>query len=183
MARKNKAEKQSQHEDEELKTQLENNEENENAADDDNQEESDKDPVQLEKEKYLRLYSEFENFRRRTNKERIDWMQNASKDIVKELLPIIDDMERGIKALKDVGNDSAVEGMELIYKKLYSTLEKKGLKPMVSIGEVFDSEIHEAVTQFAAPTPELKGKVIDEIEKGYFLNDKVLRFAKVVVGN
>lgn len=110
-------------------------------------------------------------------------MQNASKDIIKELLPVIDDMERGIKALKDAGNDSAVEGMDLIFKKFYSTLEKKGLKPMTSVGEDFDSEIHEAVTQFAAPTPEMKGKVIDEIEKGYFLNDKVLRFAKVVVGN
>ncbi len=183
MARKNKVEKQPKQEEEELKTQAEYNEEIENADDENNQDDSEKDPVQLEKEKYLRLYSEFENFRRRTNKERIDWMQNASKDIVKELLPIIDDMERGIKALKDAGNDSAVEGMELIYKKLYSTLEKKGLKPMVSVGEVFDSEIHEAVTQFAAPTPEMKGKVIDEIEKGYFLNDKVLRFAKVVVGN
>lgn len=183
MSRKNKAEKQSKHEEEDLNNQVENNEEIENAEDQGNQEGNDKDPVQLEKEKYLRLYSEFENFRRRTNKERIDLMQNASKDIVKELLPIIDDMERGIKALKDVGNDSAIEGMELIYKKLYSTLEKKGLKPMVSVGEVFDSELHEAVTQFAAPTPEMKGKVIDEIEKGYFLNDKVLRFAKVVVGN
>ncbi len=183
MARKNKVEQQSKQEEEELKTQEEYNEEIENVDDENNQDDSEKDPVQLEKEKYLRLYSEFENFRRRTNKERIDWMQNASKDIVKELLPIIDDMERGIKALKDAGNDSAVEGMELIYKKLYSTLENKGLKPMVSVGEVFDSEIHEAVTQFTAPTPEMKGKVIDEIEKGYFLNDKVLRFAKVVVGN
>lgn len=183
MARKNKAEKQSKHEEEELKTQTDMNDEKVAAEENDSHEESGSDPVQLEKEKYLRLYSEFENFRRRTNKERIDWMQNASKDIIKELLPIIDDMERGIKALKDAGNDAAVEGMELIFKKFYSTLEKKGLKPMSAVGEDFDSEIHEAVTQFAAPSPEMKGKVIDEIEKGYFLNDKVLRFAKVVVGN
>ncbi|MGC6413636.1 MAG: nucleotide exchange factor GrpE [Bacteroidia bacterium] len=181
MAKKNKAEKQTKQEEEELKTSKEVNQEN--AENLEHQAEGGGDPVQLEKEKYLRLYSEFENFRRRTNKERIDWMQNASKDIIKELLTIIDDMERGIKALKDAGNESAVEGMELIYKKLFSTLEKKGLKPMTSVGEDFDSEIHEAVTQFAAPTPEMKGKVIDEIEKGYFLNDKVLRFAKVVVGN
>jgi len=181
MAKKNKAEKQTKQEEEELKTSKEVNQEN--AENLEHQAEGGGDPVQLEKEKYLRLYSEFENFIRRTNKERIDWMQNASKDIIKELLSIIDDMERGIKALKDAGNESAVEGMELIYKKLFSTLEKKGLKPMTSVGEDFDSEIHEAVTQFAAPTPEMKGKVIDEIEKGYFLNDKVLRFAKVVVGN
>jgi len=181
MAKKNKAEKQTKQEEEELKTSKEVNQEN--AENLEHQAEGGGDPVQLEKEKYLRLYSEFENFRRRTNKERIDWMQNASKDIIKELLTIIDDMERGIKALKDAGNESAVEGMELIYKKLFSTLEKKGLKPMTSVGEDFDSEIHEAVTQFAAPTPEMKGKVIDVIEKGYFLNDKVLRFAKVVVGN
>ena len=181
MAKKNKAEKQTKQEEEELKKSTEVKEEN--AENIEHQDEGVGDPVQLEKEKYLRLYSEFENFRRRTNKERIDWMQNASKDIIKELLSIIDDMERGIKALKDAGNESAVEGMELIYKKLFSTLEKKGLKPMTSVGEDFDSEIHEAVTQFAAPTPEMKGKVIDEIEKGYFLNDKVLRFAKVVVGN
>ena len=181
MAKKNNAEKQTKQEEEELKTSKEVNQEN--AENLEHQAEGGGDPVQLEKEKYLRLYSEFENFIRRTNKERIDWMQNASKDIIKELLSIIDDMERGIKALKDAGNESAVEGMELIYKKLFSTLEKKGLKPMTSVGEDFDSEIHEAVTQFAAPTPEMKGKVIDEIEKGYFLNDKVLRFAKVVVGN
>jgi len=181
MAKKNNAEKQTKQEEEELKKSTEVKQEN--AENIEHQDEGVGDPVQLEKEKYLRLYSEFENFRRRTNKERIDWMQNASKDIIKELLSIIDDMERGIKALKDAGNESAVEGMELIYKKLFSTLEKKGLKPMTSVGEDFDSEIHEAVTQFAAPTPEMKGKVIDEIEKGYFLNDKVLRFAKVVVGN
>jgi molecular chaperone GrpE len=181
MAKKNKAEKQTKQEEEELTKSTEVKQEN--AENIEHQDEGIGDPVQLEKEKYLRLYSEFENFRRRTNKERIDWMQNASKDIIKELLSIIDDMERGIKALKDAGNESAVEGMELIYKKLFSTLEKKGLKPMTSVGEEFDSEIHEAVTQFAAPTPEMKGKVIDEIEKGYFLNDKVLRFAKVVVGN
>ena len=181
MAKKNNAEKQTKQEEEELKKSTEVKQEN--AENIEHQDEGVGDPVQLEKEKYLRLYSEFENFRRRTNKERIDWMQNASKDIIKELLTIIDDMERGIKALKDAGNESAVEGMELIYKKLFSTLEKKGLKPMTSVGEDFDSEIHEAVTQFAAPTPEMKGKVIDVIEKGYFLNDKVLRFAKVVVGN
>lgn len=140
------------------------------------------DPVQLEKEKYLRLYSEFENFRRRTNKERLDWMQTASKDLMVELLPVVDDMERAMKSMQQAGDVKSVEGMELVFKKLYSTLVKKGLKPMESQGESFDPEIHEAVTQFEAPTEDMKGKVIDELEKGYFLNDKVIRFAKVVVG-
>lgn len=140
------------------------------------------DPVQLEKEKYLRLYSEFENFRRRTNKERLDWMQTASKDLMVELLPVVDDMERAMKAMQQAGDVKSVEGMELVFKKLYNTLEKKGLKPMQAQGESFDPEVHEAVTQFEAPTEDMKGKVIDELEKGYFLNDKVIRFAKVVVG-
>jgi molecular chaperone GrpE len=140
------------------------------------------DAVQVERDKYLRLYSEFENFRRRTTKERLEWMQNASKDLMVELLPIVDDMERALKAMQKSGDSAAVEGMELIFKKLYGTLEKKGLKPMNAQGEVFDPEIHEAVTQFDAPTEDMKGKVIDELEKGYFLNDKVIRFAKVVVG-
>lgn len=149
-----------------------NNEENEAQVD----------PVQAEREKYLRLYSEFENFRRRTTKERLEWMQNASKDLMVELLPVVDDMERALKSMQQAGEGKAAEGMELIYKKLYGTLEKKGLKPMNAQGEAFDPEIHEAVTQFDAPTEDMKGKVIDELEKGYFLNDKVIRFAKVVVG-
>jgi len=140
------------------------------------------DAVQVERDKYLRLYSEFENFRRRTTKERLEMMQNASKDLMVELLPIVDDMERALKAMQKSGDSAAVEGMELIFKKMYGTLEKKGLKPMNAQGEVFDPEIHEAVTQFDAPTEDMKGKVIDELEKGYFLNDKVIRFAKVVVG-
>ncbi len=142
------------------------------------------DSVQLEREKYIRLYSEFENFRRRTAKERLDLIQNSSKEIIESLLPVVDDMERAIKALQgSEENKSALEGMDLVYKKFYGILERKGLKPMTAIGEKFDAELHEAVTQFAAPSPDLVGKVIDEVEKGYYLNDKVLRFAKVIVGN
>jgi molecular chaperone GrpE len=144
---------------------------------------NDAESIQSEKEKYLRLYSEFENFRRRTTKERLEWMQNASKDMIEAVLPVVDDMERALSALKNAGDSTASEGMELIFKKLYGILERKGLKPMNAKGEDFNPDLHEAVTQFAAPSPELVGKVIDEVEKGYFLNDKVLRFAKVVVGN
>ncbi len=143
------------------------------------------DALQAEKEKYIRLYSEFDNFRRRTSKERLEWMQTASKDIILNVLPVIDDMERALKSMEssDSMPKEAVEGMSLIYKKLYSILEKKGLTPMNAQGSDFDPELHEAITQFAAPSPDLVGKVIDEVEKGYLLNEKVIRFAKVVVGN
>lgn len=146
---------------------------------------ADTDLLQAEKEKYLRLYSEFDNFRRRTTKERLEWMQTASKDVILNVLPVIDDMERALKSMetsKDMSKE-AIEGMSLIYKKLYSILEKNGLKPMDAQGKDFDPEFHEAITQFAAPTPDMVGKVIDEVEKGYLLHDKVIRFAKVVVGN
>ena len=140
--------------------------------------------VQVERDKYLRLYSEFENFRRRTTKDRLEWMQNASRDVILALLPVVDDMERALKALENSSKEEqkALEGFNLIYQKLYKTLEKNGLKPIESKGEAFDTDLHEAVTQFPAPSDDLKGKVIDEVEKGYTLNDKVIRFAKVVVG-
>lgn len=143
------------------------------------------DQLVQERDKYLRLYSEFENFRRRTTKDRLDWMQTASKELVVSLLPVLDDMERALKAMENLSESEkkAVEGFDLIYKKMSGIFQKTGLKAMESIGEVFDAEIHEAITQFPAPTPEMKGKVIDEVEKGYYLNDKVIRFAKVVVGS
>ena len=138
------------------------------------------------KDKYLRLYSDFENFRRRTAKERIDTIQNASKGLIKEVLDVLDDFDRAEKALGDAANPSVDEvrdGYRLIEHKLFSILEKKGLKNMEKVkGETFDTELHAAVTQFPATSEEMKGKVIDEIEKGYLLNDKILRFAKVVVG-
>lgn len=134
--------------------------------------------------KYLRLYSDFENFRKRTTKERIDLIQNGGEDIFKLLLPIIDDFERA-QANMETAEDvpSVKEGVALIYGKLTKELQSKGLKPMETKGETFDSEIHEAITQIPAPSDDLKGKVVDEIEKGYYLNDKVIRFAKVVVGS
>lgn len=135
-------------------------------------------------DKYLRLYSDFENFRKRTARERLDLMKSGGEDVFKLLLPIIDDFERA-QANMDTAKDvpSVKEGVELIYHKLVKELEAKGLKPMNATGETFDSEYHEAITQIPAPEKKLKGKVVDEIEKGYFLNDKVIRFAKVVVGS
>jgi molecular chaperone GrpE len=142
------------------------------------------DQLQVEKDKYLRLYSEFENFRRRTTKERLEWMQTASKDVILNVLPIIDDMERALKSMETANDISktAIEGMELIYKKLYSIMEKTGLKPMNAQGQPFDPELHEAITEVPVPDASKKGKVIDEVTKGYYLNDKIIRFAKVVVG-
>lgn len=135
-------------------------------------------------DKYLRMYSEFENFRRRTAKERLDLMKSAGEDVFKLMLPVIDDFERA-RANMETATDvpSVKEGVELIYTKLVKELGNKGLKPMETKGETFDPEFHEAITQFPAPSDDMKGKVIDEVEKGYFLNEKVIRFAKVVVGS
>lgn len=133
-------------------------------------------------DKYLRLYSDFENYRKRTSKEKLDMIKFASEDTIKDLLPIIDDYER---AMEDIDNqdisDTTKEGLRLIYSKLMNTLTQKGVKPINAKGELFDENIHEAVTQIPAQCNEDKGRVIDEITKGYFMFDKVIRFSKVVV--
>lgn len=136
------------------------------------------------KDKYLRLYSEFENFRRRNAKERIDLVKTASSDLMSELLPTIDDFDRANQANQDQTDIDAIkEGFDLIYNKLYKTLEAKGLKLMeTEKGTEFDADLHEAVTQFPVEEDDLKGKIIDTVEKGYYLGDKVIRFAKVVIG-
>ena len=133
--------------------------------------------------RFLRLYAEFENFRKRTNKERLDIINNANADLLKDLIPVIDDFERAIT--NNEGSEDVVaikEGFSLIYNKYKGILNTKGLKPMESKGEVFDPEVHEAVANMPTEDKELKGKIIDDLEKGYFLNEKVLRYAKVVVG-
>ncbi|UFH52905.1 nucleotide exchange factor GrpE [Spirosoma sp. KNUC1025] len=136
------------------------------------------------KDKYLRLYADFENFRRRTAKEKLDLIGTANEGVLKALIPVVDDFERAMQSIDSTEDVAAVkEGVSLIYNKLFKTLEGKGLKPMVSKGEPFNADLHESVTQFPAPSDDLKGKVIDEIEKGYYLNDKVIRFAKVIVGS
>jgi molecular chaperone GrpE len=136
------------------------------------------------KDKYLRLYADFENFRRRTAKERIELMGSANADLMKVILPVVDDFERAMTSFETTTEiDPLKEGIALIFNKLTKTLENRGLKAMVAKGEVFDADLHESITQFPAPTDELKGKVVDEIEKGYFLNEKVIRYAKVVVGS
>jgi molecular chaperone GrpE len=135
------------------------------------------------KDKFLRLQAEFDNFRRRTAKERLELIGTASKDLMGDLIPVLDDFERATKTMETATDIEAVkEGVVLVYNKFFKVLESKGLKPMNSSGQVFNPEIHEAITQIPAPTEELKGKVVDEIEKGYYLNETVVRFAKVVIG-
>jgi molecular chaperone GrpE len=135
-------------------------------------------------DKFLRLYSEFDNFRKRTAREKLDIVKTAGEDIIKQLLPIIDDFERAIQNNESVEDPIALkQGFELIYSKLKSNLEAKGLLGLGEKGEIFDTDKHEALTNVPAPTEAEKGKVLDVIEKGYVLNEKVIRFAKVVVGN
>lgn len=139
--------------------------------------------LQEQKDKYLRLMAEFDNFRRRTAKERIELIQTAGKDVIVSLLDVLDDCDRAEKQLQS-SDDIAVqkEGIQLVFNKLRSSLQSKGVKAMESINADFDVEKHEAITEIPAPSEEMKGKVIDEVMKGYYLNDKIIRFAKVVVG-
>lgn len=135
-------------------------------------------------DKYLRLYAEFDNYKRRVSKERIELMQSAGKEVIANLLPVIDDLDRALKAFETVTDIAqAQEGISLVTQKLKTILGNQGLKEMESIGNPFDADLQEAITNVPAPSDDLKGKVIDEIEKGYFLHDKVLRHAKVVVGS
>jgi molecular chaperone GrpE len=134
-------------------------------------------------DKYLRLFAEFDNYKRRTQKERVELLQTAGKDVVVSLLPVLDDFERALKATENATEVNAIrDGIMLVQTKLKSILSQKGLKEMESINTAFDTDIHEAITKIPAPSDDLKGKVVDELEKGYTLNDKVIRFAKVVVG-
>lgn len=136
-----------------------------------------------QKDKYLRLFAEFDNFKRRTAKEKVEQMQTAGKEVIVALLDVVDDCDRAEKTLEQATDLSAVkEGVNLVFQKLRSALEQKGLKPMQSVAAEFNPDLHEAITEIPAPTPELAGKVVDEVQKGYYLNDKIIRFAKVVVG-
>lgn len=139
--------------------------------------------IQQEKDKYLRLFAEFENYKKRTSKERIDLFKTASQELMTSLLPIMDDFDRGLTEIKKVKDKELLKGMQLINDKFKNTLTQKGLTEIeVNKGDVFDAEIHEAITQIPAPSDKLKGKVIDAVEKGYKLGDKIIRYPKVVIG-
>ena len=136
-------------------------------------------------EKYLRLYAEFDNYRRRTAKERLELISNATEELMVNLIPVIDDFERALKNMDESKEEvkPVAEGVHLIHKKFVRTLEDKGLKKMESpIGKELDTDYHEAITSVPAPEDKLKGKIIDEVESGYLLHDRVIRYAKVVVG-
>lgn len=146
-------------------------------------EEKQKEEIAHLNDRFVRLYAEFDNYKRRTTKERMDLLQTAGKDVIVSLLPIIDDFDRAIKSM-DLANDiNAVrEGISLIHNKMENILAQKGLKGMNTLGTPFNADLHEAITNIPAPSEDMKGKVVDELEKGYTLNEKVIRFAKVVVG-
>lgn len=135
-------------------------------------------------EKYLRLYSEFDNFRKRTSREKLELTKTAGEDIFKSLLPVLDDFERAIRSMQEASEVSALkEGVDLIFQKFRSTLLMRGLEPMNALGAAFDPDLHEAITRIPVEGNEQKGKVVDELEKGYSLQGKVIRYAKVVVGS
>ncbi len=134
-------------------------------------------------DKYLRLYSEFDNYRRRTSKEKLDMAKTAAEELIVDLLPVLDDFDRAIKSAGETEDCNAVkEGMNLIHNKLNNILTRKGLTAIDAKGGEFDTDFHEAITYIPAPTDDLKGKVVDEVEKGYKLHDKVIRYSKVVIG-
>ena len=134
------------------------------------------------KDKYMRMFAEFDNYKKRAVREKLDFMKSAAQDTLSALLPVLDDFDRAKKFAEGKENAAWDTGVDLVYQKLYSIARNKGLEPMESTGEPFDAELHEAITEIPAPTEELKGKVVDTVEKGYRLNDKIIRHAKVVVG-
>lgn len=139
--------------------------------------------IQAEKDKYLRLFAEFENYKKRTTKERMELFKTASQELMTSLLPIMDDFDRGLTEIKKAKDKELLKGMQLINDKFKSTLTQKGLTEIkVKQGDAFDAEIHEAITQIPAPSDKLKGKIIDAVEKGYKLGDKIIRYPKVVIG-
>ncbi len=139
--------------------------------------------LDAQKDKYLRLFAEFENYKRRTSKERLELFKTASQELMQVMLPVLDDFDRALKEIKKSEDDSLVQGVELINNKFRETLKSKGLEPMaVKEGDTFDADIHEAVTQIPAPDKSMKGKIVDVVEKGYTLGDKIIRFPKVVTG-
>ncbi|WP_372973607.1 nucleotide exchange factor GrpE [Muriicola sp.] len=140
--------------------------------------------LEKEKDKFLRLFAEFENFKRRTSKERMDLFKTAGQEVIVSLLPVMDDFERALKELGKSSEKELFKGVELIYNKFKDTLKAKGLEDIeAKEGDAFDAEIHDAITQIPAPNKKLKGKIIDVVEKGYRLGDKIIRHPKVVVGN
>lgn len=143
-----------------------------------------KEALEKEKDKFLRLFAEFENYKKRTSKERLELFKTAGQEVLQSLLPVLDDFDRAQKIIEKSEDDAVKEGINLIHEKLKSTLKSQNLKEVeVKAGDVFNADIHEAITQIPAPSEDMKGKIVDVIEKGYQLGDKIIRFPKVVTGN
>lgn len=139
--------------------------------------------LQQEKEKFLRLFAEFENYKKRTSKERMELFKTAGQEVIVSMLPVLDDFERALKDFNDEKDDVHVQGITLINNKLNETLKQKGLAPTeTQVGDTFNADLHEAITQIPAPSDDMRGKIIDIIEKGYTLGDKIIRYPKVVIG-
>lgn len=139
--------------------------------------------LQKEKDQYLRLFAEFDNYKKRTTKERVEIFKTANKEVILALLPVLDDFQRALPTIEETADEATFKGVELIHLKMLDILRQKGLKPMeVNVGDDFNTDIHEAVTQIPAASEEMKGKIVDIIETGYMLSDVVIRYAKVVVG-
>tara|TARA_R100000935_G_scaffold53172_1_gene80819 strand:- start:510 stop:1094 length:585 start_codon:yes stop_codon:yes gene_type:complete len=139
--------------------------------------------LEKEKDKFLRLFAEFENFKRRTSKERLELFKTANQEVLSAMLPVLDDFDRAMNEINKAKDKNLLKGVELIHNKFKETLLNKGLEPMnVQSGDIFDADIHEAITQIPAPSDKLKGKIVDVIERGYKLGDKIIRFPKVVTG-
>ncbi len=147
------------------------------------EEEKLKEDLQKEKDKFLRLFAEFENYKRRTSKERLELFKTANQEVMTAMLPVLDDFDRALNELRKAGDENLIHGVELIHNKFKETLTSKGLEAMnVEEGDAFDSEIHEAITQIPAPKDKLKGKIVDVVERGYKLGERIIRFPKVVTG-
>ncbi len=155
----------------------------ENRESDLTEEELLKEDLQKEKDKFLRLFAEFENYKRRTSKERLELFKTANQEVMTAMLPVMDDFDRAMNELRKSADDNLLQGIELIHNKLRETLTSKGLQRMpVEQGDDFDAEIHEAITQVPAPSEKLKGKIVDVVEPGYKLGERIIRYPKVVIG-
>lgn len=142
-----------------------------------------KNDLEKEKDKFLRLFAEFENFKRRTSKERLELFKSANQEVMTAMLPVLDDFDRALNEIKKAKDKELLKGVELIHNKFRETLISKGLEPMdIQQGEAFDPDIHEAITQVQAPSDKLRGKIVDVVERGYKLGEKIIRFPKVVIG-
>ena len=158
--------------------------ENQDVQENNEPEVSVEDQLQEQKDKFIRLYAEFENYKKRTSKERVELFKTAGQEILQSMLPVLDDFDRAWAQVSQSDDEALVKGVELIHEKFKATLMSKGLEVVeIKAGDAFDADFAEAITQIPAPTPKLKGKIVDVIEKGYKLGDKIIRFPKVILGN